>query len=394
MTISFKSLQTMARASQLRVFALGNTECNDADWARKADNLRQLLHGSTQKRAKALWEGWYTRSFILRIDDNRRNFEQNIGSIAELLETAAGTSTGSNVMLRNEKIRRLFQRTAYQRLLRHSEPDPEFRVRHKQERWKLTDPSRHVCMRIQDLGVRIRTPHWMSRKALHNLQLLGGLVAPRVIAACFSTMWNRWVTARRFQQRADKTNYCKLGCGGDAEDAIEHYARCERVWGMGTRFLRLQQPEHISVHTFMLCNPYIQTKEDLTCTALLVYAAYRATNQYRHLNTPSATIAYDALAQYAREGVRNHRASSETLDQRWSATAASSPLPPIPAVLCPKRTQVLKRRKPLAAAENQIKRQRTSPQYPATVVLPSRSSCPPQAHPPPCDVPWGQWPQR
>jgi hypothetical protein len=344
MTISFKSVRAMARASQLRVFALEGAGCNGADLARRADDLRRLLQAPMQTRTKTQWEDWYKRSFILRIDDNRRDFEANICSIPQLMETILGTNQANNTAPKEERIRLLFQRTAYQLILRHNEPDPEFRMRHKLERWKLTDPCRHVCMRLQDLSARIRTPSWMSRKALHNLHLLGGLVAPRVVAACFSTLWNRWVTARRFQKRAHSDNYCQLGCGGEAEDAIEHYARCRLIREMGVRFLRLHAPEQISMHTFMLCNPHIRTREDLTCSAVLVYASYRATNHYRHVDTPPATTAYDALAQFAREGLRNHRASMTVIDQRWAATPASSPLPPIPAVLCQRRPLPQRRR--------------------------------------------------
>ena len=136
-------------------------------------------------------------------------------------------------------------------------------MRRKLERWKLTDPSRHVCMNLQNLNVRIRTPAWMGRKALHNLHLLGGLVAPRVVAACFSTLWNRWVTARRFQNGEHKDNCCQLGCGGGAEDSIEHYARCAQIRQVGVRYLRLRAPEQLSLHTFVLCNPYITTAEEL-----------------------------------------------------------------------------------------------------------------------------------
>ena len=42
----------------------------------------------------------------------------------------------------------------------------------------------------------------------------------------FSTMWNRWTTTHRFQQ---KTSRCLLGCGFEEGDRIEHYCRCPIV---------------------------------------------------------------------------------------------------------------------------------------------------------------------
>ena len=166
--------------------------------------------------------------------------------------------------------------------------------------------------------------------------LLRGLVAPRVTAAVFSTIWNRWTTRRRFQQRSSADNVCLLGCSTGAEDSVEHYSVCPRTRELASRQLRLRLPEQVNLYTFMLCNPHVRSSEDLTAAALLVYTIYRATNHIRHNPLPSGTTLFEALAQWTREGAKGHECSSRILDSRWAASPPCTPLPPIPLVLPPR----------------------------------------------------------
>ena len=152
-------------------------------------------------------------------------------------------------------------------------------------------------------------------------------------SACFSSLWNRWTTQRRFQKRARPENYCRLACGGEAEDSIEHYARCPRVRRVGMQCLRLQN-DQINVHTFMLCNPLVKTQQDLISTALLIYAIYRATNCFRHSGiAPTENYTNDALEQWTNEGAKGHYISSRTLDSRWMDGQRDIILPKIPLVI-------------------------------------------------------------
>jgi hypothetical protein len=316
---SFKSLRVMARSAQLRVYACDAARSKNGGFQRRAAELRNRMLAPDQLGTKKQWADWYGRSFLLRIDDNRKEFERELGPIAQLKR-----SISANALLAHKS----FQRKAYQLILQQEAPDAELRVRGKMERWALGDPTRHVAV---PLTVKNLTPAWSSRKTLHNLNLLNQLVAPRVVAACFSTIWNRWTTARRFQRRSHHSNACQLGCGGDAEDSIEHYARCWRVRQVGRKQFRLRPDDQISLHTFLLCNPHIETQQQLIASALLVYAAYRATNHFRHSSIPAPDVAYDALVQFAREGAVGHQLSARTFDEMWSRCVTSTPLPPIPA---------------------------------------------------------------
>ena len=118
--------------------------------------------------------------------------------------------------------------------------------------------------------------------------------APRVIAAVFGTAWNRWVTARRFQNRGAQGNLCVLGCGAGTNDSIEHYSRC--------RVLRHCHSEHLGVTAEWLLPIWLGCADQLSDEqrakgALGVYVSYRLTNLGR--NTPGFS------RQEARDGFRN-----------------------------------------------------------------------------------------
>eukprot|EP00972_Heterocapsa_arctica_P057560 8491529-Heterocapsa_arctica.AAC.1 len=60
------------------------------------------------------------------------------------------------------------------------------------------------------------------------------IVAPRVASSAWSLLWNRWVTARRFQSVAA----CVFGCSR-GDDALEHYFGCSVVRAAGWKALKL-----------------------------------------------------------------------------------------------------------------------------------------------------------
>ena len=142
---------------------------------------------------------------------------------------------------------------------------PYIRMRQRLQRWKLPGfPRRH------------------ARQALQNLAELRDLAPPRVSAAVLSTMWNRWVTARRFQRSAA----CVLGCSPTARDSIEHYACCPFVREAASAYLHLRlrgPPEAVSDFLLVSTPPgQRQPQSVITRMALLVYATYVVTNNARH----------------------------------------------------------------------------------------------------------------
>ena len=94
----------------------------------------------------------------------------------------------------------------------------------------------------------------MGRHALANLQTLHRMVPPRVVAAVWGTIWNRWHTHRRHGNRGEPTDVCQLGCGATEADDINHYRRCRIVRRAGSSVLNLRE-ESLTPRAFFLVEP-------------------------------------------------------------------------------------------------------------------------------------------
>ena len=153
-----------------------------------------------------------------------------------------------------------------------------------------------------------------------RLSQLKDRVAPRVASACFSTIWNRWCTPRRFQRRGSPLNFCLLGCPGLAEDSIEHYARRKIVRRVADRFLALSQQLTVGIDHFMLSSEDLKDDtEVLVCIAILVYGTYTATNILRARGPTRIQLdeAFKLLKQSCRNGVMGHSSSSRLIVGIW-----------------------------------------------------------------------------
>ena len=162
------------------------------------------------------------------------------------------------------------------------------------------------------------------------MQTLGGS-PPRIQAAMFSTMWNRWSTTHRYQQKASD---CLLGCGFEGGDRIEHYCRCGIVKDLCRKRLNINPDMFANLHSFTLTSPHIRTRSILCMVGLLNYATYKAVNNIRHRNKGvpcSADVGRDALAQAVREGAMGHQFAIKSLRERWNDTSDEE-FPPAPVV--------------------------------------------------------------
>ena len=160
-----------------------------------------------------------------------------------------------------------------------STPNLHNRFGQKLSRWSLHEPGKPLH---DHLSVIQRTPNWQARCAHQRLKTVARLTSPRVHAATFGALWNRWCTLRRFQLRGR----CRLCQKVHSEDSIEHYAFCDTVREVATRRLRLDARLHVKIHTFTCTNPHLNTRELLTRAALLIYATYRASNFQRQASPP------------------------------------------------------------------------------------------------------------
>ena len=345
--VSCKSLQHAASASKFRVL-VSDPACRGEDFKEDTRLLQKALADPNNLSLHYFWRDWFSRSFAVNLLENQKAVVEKLGPVAELLRDAKVAETAiadddehsdkdngqqhndptqlrdntrhdnhnGNQGTHNRKKRNNIQKYIYNKLLLHNAPNPIERTRNKLARWRL-----HVTTRVPpppDTPARHTTPNWQAHRAIHLLEQLTTLTAPRIRAAVFSTLWNRWCTHRRWQRRHSTTNKCVLGCSPTAEDSIEHYCKCHFTRTALSKQLNLPPQHYAHLHTFTLCNTHITTEEELTSVALLVYAIYTATNHFRH-NPPSPTCnVHDSIAQWIREGAKNHNKSTYILDNRWN----------------------------------------------------------------------------
>ena len=329
---SCKSLHHTTIAAQVRV-RRWDPSCRHTHYQRDLEDLRSALSHPDNVENRIRWAAWYQRSFALRLENATQYYTKHVGPVEDLLQPPTRTKNHLNHDDKppNSEAKPQFQRNVYKNLLQAEKYNPSARNRDKFARWELHNPSKHHAP--PNTTCRQNTPSWHSRRALASLQLLKQLVPPRVCAAALSTLWNRWCTHRRFQQRHSTTNRCLLGCGTHAEDAIEHYFHCPIVQNTLQGQLNLSPHLFAHLHSGLLCNANIRTMDQLTSVALLNYALYNTTNYLRvHAGTPSDHIP-DMLAQHIREGAKHHPNATLVLDSRWNKYRKSQVLPPIPITI-------------------------------------------------------------
>jgi hypothetical protein len=268
----------------------------------RARELEETLNTGEFMGRRLVWRDWYARSHVMVLAQS----VQRLGQIGVTIQQITSDITGSSRLPSSppaiEAFRASLQMHVARRIADHRRPDGEERIRAKLGRWRLHGPAAHT-----------------ARRVYARLRSLGGLVTPRVAAACFSVIWNRWTTARRLQKRGRAENYCVLGCGGGAEDSIEHYCRCRAVRLTGAKFLRIW-PD-IDLESFMLADARICDDEALISVAVLVYATYRSTNHFRPRGGTDHETACDAMEQFCRRGVEDHALSRRVIDNRWTSSS-------------------------------------------------------------------------
>ena len=350
---SFKSVKLMSEAAKVRVREF-DPACRNPYFQAELNELKSAINCPCNLQSFRAWANWYTQSFAIVVDNAHSCFTHSVCSLAQvraafdkqadcsiegstnfvdefgLDDTASGLN--SNTSRKKSTYRARFQGLIYSKLLMHDAPDLVHRVRYKHIRWELGNPCRHIVP--TGSNCKHLTPAWKARRSLASLLLLQGLVPPRVCAAVFSTMWNRWTTFRRMQQRSHPSNRCMLGCASPAEEDLEHYCCCPRVQELYHRHLNLpRQDDYKNLHTFLLCNANIRTQEQLINIALAIYAVCNATNTFRRKSPPIGTNIYEALVQWTKEGIRHHAYSTRILDNNWNPHYTTTPLPPIPSNL-------------------------------------------------------------
>ena len=284
---SFASIATTAQSAQVRVvtweaLAIGGLPLSL--WQRELDQAKQA---TMHIRRLVDWASWFSAAHCNNLLHAVR-VASNVGaSPQQVMKDLAGGAARPWPDAVARKVRKGFQREISVRLRRSLHYDAENGLRHRLSRWALE-----------------RTPRVLAARAVRGFSALRSLVPPRVVAAVFSTIWNRWPTARRHQQRSGGANRCQLGCPGGAEDSIEHYSHCAALRDFASRRLNFHAPDGFLPFWCMVCDsdPKILTK-----SAIVAYAGYRATNTARHAGGLSSERAAEMLGQLLHDAVRGHR---------------------------------------------------------------------------------------
>jgi len=276
--VAFQSIRDAAWASRLRLAATVVPDLHAL-----CDRFRNALRDTRHPHRRAEWKEWYESSFVSVL---QRAVEQ-----ARVLDICPFTLHAEAAKPRANRPgeQASLQSRLYRLLLTHPVRGLNFedRFHKKLARWKLPSP----------LGT-------LARRARKRAQWLSKLVAPRVLATIFRTWWNGWCTARRFQ----KIGKCVFGCSPRADDSIEHYMWCPFTTQMASRLgisVGRYGPE------FFLCLARGMTEREVTTMSVIVYSVFRASSLYRELLAPSADRVHDALENYCKIAVQNHRSSSQ-----------------------------------------------------------------------------------
>jgi hypothetical protein len=204
-----------------------------------------------------------------------------------------------------EKLKRGLQSAALRAIKAAVRPPATERMRYKLERW------RSIHFGLTGL------PGHFAPMIVRRITKLGKLVNPRVHAATFSTMWNRWYTHRRRQKSRDASNKCVFKCGGDAEDSIEHYCKCPIVHRVAMHVMHFDYPNESALNIWMLNSSWHDDDTNLKGIGLLVYGCYMAFNTIRHNGITCGEQAFHCITQHCKQGAMGHSACMKYLDEAW-----------------------------------------------------------------------------
>ncbi|CAK0843105.1 unnamed protein product [Prorocentrum cordatum] len=222
--------------------------------------------------------GLRVEAFVLQLEAARVHFEER-----NLRPRQIAAATGAADVAAQKRV---WQRTCV-RLIAPSAAEGLRNFLH----WRFTQRCSGLCgMTVQE----------MADRALATYPAVSRAVPPRVFAACLRSLWNGWITARRFQGHAA----CVFGCAG-GEDSIEHYSECRWVAAAAATHFGLARPatRHSRLARFVLLEPAwsaaaageLQRRARLTCSVYLTHC------WTRHAGACPPEACRSALRQKARE---------------------------------------------------------------------------------------------
>ena len=300
---SFRSLEYTARAAQMRVALWEDITNGGLRITKRYKHLQEWMYIKTRFLGRRhMWRRWYDNSFITQLQSNIAYFTSLGSSPYRLLWgiTKAMPQPWTETVMYSA--RTTTQKTAYMLLIDKLAPTAVGRLHDKMLRWTLTIPLQTAMELV-----------------VTRMKRLAALVPPRVQSALFSTLWNRWTTARRFQNYGSA---CLLGCGcRGQEDAIEHYVACPVVRSVAAKRLHLHITPQDALENLLLIRVPPNTADTdswlLRC-AVMLYAVYRTTNDARKNGAFIPRVAQQALKEAIYEGTKGHKKTMRCVDNAYN----------------------------------------------------------------------------
>ena len=166
-------------------------------------------------------------------------------------------------------------------------------------------------------GVKQWNEGWMARAMLKRLKQLQSKTNPRITAATWGFIWNRWSSGKRFQ----KTRNCVICQHPESKDEADHYPYCTPMRAWAQKTLNIDPTELGNRHAWTLTLPALESNDKLVALGIWVYVTYRCLNHQREHGSPLQHEDLNrALNQWMKEAAKNTPGVATFLKQRWPKT--------------------------------------------------------------------------
>lgn len=239
------------------------------------DRQAKLKAAADTRTGRARWEaksGWHSDNFIFQLTRNGREVEATINNKARSIE---------NEIAKHEPRPWTFD------LYTHVKKNFQKEVAKKLRETVVTDPEQFLRSKIRHYGFNDRRE---AQRALERLRVIGKTTPPRVWAATFSFIANRWSTGRN---TGGSRRYCLLGCQ-NGDDDTDHYGKCPVVREFLSKHLATATGISGTKAAMCLTAPpdadNSRQPEYWSRVGLAHYAVLKATNALRHEKNEVANL--------------------------------------------------------------------------------------------------------
>ena len=195
---TFRSLEHAAAAARARLLRYEDAAAGGLHARRRSRSLEQLMKRTTFIEREWRWSAWFRRSFPQVLIDTSRDLLERGLSPEAIEDLILGAPPRPHQAAQEARVRRSFQRRLSVELQTRARPHLEVQLRVVVDRWQPPMLPQVAVSRLQVLLTRLRH-----------------LVPPCVQAAYLRSLFNGWITDRRYGRRGP----CRFDCH-DGEDSF------------------------------------------------------------------------------------------------------------------------------------------------------------------------------